>query len=289
MHSTLFYSWQSDRPYSLNRNFIECVLKKALIKIGRDLECKSALREDELKVDKDTQGIPGTPEITETILNKISECSIFVPDLSFICKTDNDRFVPNPNVLIEYGWALKAIGLSRIVPVMNTAYGDPSHLPFDMRHLRWPITYYLTEETTQEEKKEIRAKLVSEFSNAITSIVTSGVLVESYSTMIENYMPAESTGNASFVRITNTGNTSTRVTFDFIDSVTGQPLANVTFPDEIQPQARRIFTSSEIESFLHVKFSPHERPRLRITGTNAPIMSHHYYQNYATGGVIESC
>jgi hypothetical protein len=56
------------------------------------------------------------------------------------------RFFPNPNVQLEYGYALKARGNERIVAVMNTAYGpsEPlAHLPFDMKHLRAPIFYSL--------------------------------------------------------------------------------------------------------------------------------------------------
>jgi hypothetical protein len=30
--------------------------------------------------------------------------------------------IPNPNVLIEYGWALKSLGYKRIVAVMNEAH-----------------------------------------------------------------------------------------------------------------------------------------------------------------------
>jgi hypothetical protein len=66
-----------------------------------------------------------------------------VPDLTFIGKRPDGRPTPNPNVLLEYGWALKSLTHARIVPVMNAAYGEPigNAMPFDMRHLRNPITY----------------------------------------------------------------------------------------------------------------------------------------------------
>jgi hypothetical protein len=35
------------------------------------------------------------------------------------------RPTPNPNVLIEYGWALKSLTYNSIVPLMNTFYGEP--------------------------------------------------------------------------------------------------------------------------------------------------------------------
>jgi len=126
-----------------------------------------------LQLDKDTQGVPGTPPIVETIFDKISVASIFVPDLTFIAKSESNRLIPNPNVLIEYGWALKELGHSRMVPVMNTAFGEPSsdNMPFDMRHLRNPITYHLDGETSAEEKKAIKADLIKSLRGAIELIL----------------------------------------------------------------------------------------------------------------------
>jgi hypothetical protein len=139
MALTIFYSWQSDLPNRTNRNFIERALEKAIGKVAEALEVVEAERE-ELVLDKDTKGIPGIPPIADVIFEKISKAAVFVPDLTFVGKSSNGRLIPNPNVLIEYGWALKVLGHSRIVPIMNAAYGEPTAetLPFDMRHLRHP-------------------------------------------------------------------------------------------------------------------------------------------------------
>src|SRR5271170_3199584 len=152
MPTTIFYSWQSDSPNSTNRGFIEKALEQAIKGLGQDLTIQEALRDEPIELDKDTKGVPGTPPIVDTIFNKISECGVFVPDLTFVGTTASGRQVPNPNVLIEYGWALKSISHSRIVPVMNTAFGEltPVAMPFDMRHLRNPITYHLEEATDTE-------------------------------------------------------------------------------------------------------------------------------------------
>jgi hypothetical protein len=136
MGLTIFYSWQSDISNKINRNFIEDALKRAIDKVKENFEVQEALREEDIKFDKDTQGVPGTPPITDVIFDKISKCSIFVPDLTFVGKTEKDRMLSNPNVLIEYGYALKSLSTTRIIPVMNTAFGDPigNSLPFNMRH-----------------------------------------------------------------------------------------------------------------------------------------------------------
>ncbi len=55
MAITVFYSWQSDTAAKMNRNFIEDALKKAIKALGRDLEIQEALRDEEIRLDKDTK------------------------------------------------------------------------------------------------------------------------------------------------------------------------------------------------------------------------------------------
>ena len=163
MSLSVFYSWQSDSPKRTNRDFIESVLKKASAGLNRAVEFQEAIR-DEVTFDKDTKGVPGTPPIVDTILNKISNCTVFVPDFTFVGHTDTGRPTPNPNVLIEYGWALKELSHASIVPVMNTAFGEPDEktMPFDMRHLRHPTTYRLRIDDNPESKSRIEEALVNE-------------------------------------------------------------------------------------------------------------------------------
>ena len=81
--------------------------------------------------------------------------------------------MPNSNVLIEYGWALKSRGHGCIVPVMNTAFGKPSWetLPFNMRHLRWPLTYELKQEESQQRRSQVREELVKALCTDIRAIL----------------------------------------------------------------------------------------------------------------------
>src|SRR6266446_241494 len=106
--ATVFYSWQSDTPAKLNRSFIEKALDAAIKRIKSDATLEPAVRGTELAVDKDTQGVPGSPPIAQTILAKIDDCVAFVGDLTFVgnslpALTSRQRFFSNPNVLIEYG------------------------------------------------------------------------------------------------------------------------------------------------------------------------------------------
>lgn len=174
MSYPVFFSWQSDTPSNVGRNMIESALQQAVKNLRQDLTVEAAVREG-LDIDRDTKGVPGSPPIIETIFQKIDASGVFVADVSFVGKRPNGEKIPNPNVLIEYGWALKSLGHTRIITVMNTAYGDPStdKLPFDIRHLRHPLQYHCPEDATADDRKNIRSTLAKDFQNAIKLVIES--------------------------------------------------------------------------------------------------------------------
>jgi hypothetical protein len=153
-----FYAWQSDTPSSVNREFIEIALNDAALRITNDSSLNI-----EMNVDSDTQGVPGTPPITDTILKKIETSDLFIPDVTFVARTEKGKYVPNPNVMAEFGYALRARTHSAILAVMNTAFGPPGELPFDMAHLRHPIQYCADPSVTDSDRRDARAKLGRKF------------------------------------------------------------------------------------------------------------------------------
>lgn len=130
MNDTVFYSWQSDLPTATNRGFIEDALDRAVKRIHIDQTI-----EVEPVIDRDTAGVPGAPDIASVILAKIDRAQVFVADVSIIHQ-GTGRLGPNPNVLIELGYALKSLGWSRVIVVMNAAFGAVEALPFDIRTKR---------------------------------------------------------------------------------------------------------------------------------------------------------
>lgn len=151
---TAFYAWQSDRPSNVGRHFI----RKALDDAARRLSEDPAL-EVEVVIDADTEGIVGTPPVTETILKKICAADIFVPDLTFVAKTDAGKLLPNPNVMAEYGYALHALTFEAMMPIMNTHFGPPTELPFDLGHVRHPTQYDVAPSVTDGERHAARDRL----------------------------------------------------------------------------------------------------------------------------------
>jgi hypothetical protein len=168
MANPIFFSWQSDVPSRVNRGFLREVLEEVCSRISSDSSIDEAIRRN-IEVDSDTQGVPGSPPIVDTIFKKIDVASVFIADMTFVGLRKDGRPSPNPNVLIEYGWALRALGHERIICVMNTAFGQPAGdaLPFDLRHLRWPIVYDLPEDATKQVKASERRKLATTIEKAV--------------------------------------------------------------------------------------------------------------------------
>jgi hypothetical protein len=108
-------------------------------------------------------------------MEKIAAAGIFVSDLSFVGERSDGRPTSNPNVLIEYGYALAHPGSERIVAVMNDAYGKPTNvdLPFNLAHMRFPITYTLVESASEEDRKTARSALTKSFEGALRTIFES--------------------------------------------------------------------------------------------------------------------
>jgi len=159
MRRIIFYSWQSDLPNATNRGLIQKALEVAAHAIAADDSVAV-----EPVIDRDTAGVPGSPDIAATIFGKISASDVFVADVSIISKPRKGRATPNPNVLIELGYALKAVGPERVILVFNEAYGKFADLPFDLRTRR-VLTYKMPEETA--ERAPERAALAGKLEEAL--------------------------------------------------------------------------------------------------------------------------
>jgi len=161
MEKKIFYSWQSDLPNSTNRGFIQSCLEEAIKDLKTDQELQL-----EIALDRDTDGVPGSPDIGQTIFSKIDSAAVFVSDVSII-QIDSKRPSPNPNVLLELGYAFKNVGSAGVIMVMNTSFGKPELLPFDLKQKRI-ITYSVSE---GEDKSSEKKKLVKVFSEALKASI----------------------------------------------------------------------------------------------------------------------
>lgn len=172
----IFYSWQSDTENRVGRNFIQWALEGAIKTINADADVDPADRD--LRTDRDRANVPGTPPLADTIFDKIDRAVAFVSDLTHVATRGNEELSPNPNVLLEHGWALKSCGWRSIICVMNTAMGHPDQhpLPFDLRHFAYPILYHCPDNATDDERRASRLDLRKSLERALRDILDDEVL-----------------------------------------------------------------------------------------------------------------
>ncbi|MFC0263705.1 hypothetical protein [Fontibacter flavus] len=182
MEIKIFYSWQTSTKTKYNKNFILNCLEKATKKLNRKPDYKGI----NFKVLEGVRDEPGSPSVASTITDlRIPNCDIFVADLSVVNHIPNwkkgirkwmgDPFKPfqNNNVLNEHGVAKNALGNERIIGVLNNIYGSPNNnpenIPFDLRHLRFPIEYSYSKRTKDIEK--VKNQLINTFCSAVEEVV----------------------------------------------------------------------------------------------------------------------
>lgn len=131
----IFFSWQSD--IKGNKSFIDKSIKDAINEIKTDHDWTNM----NITYDHSTMNRSGSPPIVDTIHQKINTCDVFIADITPITiingKNENqEKLIPNPNVMAESGFALRALGENQIIFLMKNGAGDIKDLPFDIRHRR---------------------------------------------------------------------------------------------------------------------------------------------------------
>ncbi len=108
---SIFYCWTSESPEFTRR------IRKSL---------QGACKALTIDFDEATRGLPGSPDIVESILDKLNNADVVVADLSMATGG------PNHNVVYELGYADNVLGNERIIIVMDEEAGKPEDLPFDL-------------------------------------------------------------------------------------------------------------------------------------------------------------
>lgn len=146
----VFYSWQSD--LKAGNKVIAAAIDKSIKEIKRQKHKDLTL---EINLDRDTRGNSGSPAITKTIFEKIERSDIFICDVSIINNSWLNRrlgirLTPNPNVLIELGYAIHVLGWERVICISDLDIADLESLPFDIRGHR--ITALNSKDVLAKEK-----------------------------------------------------------------------------------------------------------------------------------------
>lgn len=130
----VFYSWQSDVEDTKK------LITKCLDKAIKNLKVKLKTELVGIELDRDTKGKSGTPDIADTIMEKIDSADIFIGDVTLInselISDGKTKPTSNPNVLFELGYAVKSLGWDRVICLNDNSVNKVELLPFDIRSRR---------------------------------------------------------------------------------------------------------------------------------------------------------
>jgi predicted transcriptional regulator len=194
MKKSIFYSWQSDSNQKENRFLIKDTLEEAVRTLSQGFTIDEATRE-----------IPGHAPIFDSIMRKIRTAALFVADLTLVGQYSETKGTPNPNVLIEYGYALAVMGDLKIIPIMNISAGRPDALPFDLRHRSVRVQYQLEPNADGEKRKNEGKRLTEMLRREITLVwkkVLSGGLTDQELRIVELFVRQSELGRPGTPQLT---------------------------------------------------------------------------------------
>ncbi|MDR3056667.1 MAG: hypothetical protein LBU84_00825 [Prevotella sp.] len=168
MEYTLFFSYQSDTKHEFD--FIKGVLAN---EVKGNLSTKGI----DLKLDFGMRDVAGNPDLLITMLQKGEDCDIFLADLTYVTNFINangkEKYVPNPNVMLELGHAWNFHGHNHTIFIQNKSKGKSEDLPVDLKGFRFPISYELHDNASEENKKDTRRMLCNDLTSAIEAVINS--------------------------------------------------------------------------------------------------------------------
>lgn len=168
MKYTLFFSYQSDTKSEFT--FIGDVL-------CNEVKSNLFLKGIYLNIDYGMREVAGNPDLLKTMLDKGEGCDIFLADLTYV--TDftnakgNKKHIPNPNVMLELGHAWNFHGNNHTIFIQNTCKGKSEDLPVDLQGFRFPISYELNDDVSNEDKIKTRKVLSKDITYAIEAVINS--------------------------------------------------------------------------------------------------------------------
>jgi hypothetical protein len=172
----VFWSWQSDTPGKIGRHFVRDALSAAIEQLKQTPEIEEPTAREArsaMHLDQDRKGIPGSPDLARVILEKIEQSTVFVADVTSVGITTTQpeatqpKKVINPNVAIELGYALHALGDRAFLMVMNEHYGSRADLPFDLQSKAGPIIFRLPPDADRKTITAASRQLTAQLAEAL--------------------------------------------------------------------------------------------------------------------------
>ena len=136
----------------------------------------------DIEANRDTKGAFDSPDLAQTLFEKIDDCDIFIADVSVACQyeiTDKDgnkkiKYMLNPNVMLDLWYATHVVGWNRVICILNCDYGAPENIPFDIASRR--LTPFSLKDG--KSKSKIKRYIKSVIQDTVENVLENGKRVK---------------------------------------------------------------------------------------------------------------
>jgi hypothetical protein len=172
----VFFSWQSDTPARIGRNFLRDALKEAVEQLKVTASVEEAQRLARSSQPGEEQGASANPGELKELLKSIGEAATVVADVTALGQSlksvDNPeasavrKFVDS-DVAFEAGYASHLLGERKVVLLFNAHYGWHDDMPVNLRNRGGAIAFTLVPNAARPEIEAERKRLVAKLLTAL--------------------------------------------------------------------------------------------------------------------------
>lgn len=171
----VLFSWQSDTPARIGKNFLRDALKEAVeqLKLTASVE---EVRRFARPTTADEAGTEGSPGELKELLKSIAESATVVADITPLGQSLKSVDNPEANairkfidsdVAFETGYASHLLGDRKVLLLFNAHFGWHDNLPVNLRNRGGAIAFTLVPNASRPEIEAERRKLVAKLLSAL--------------------------------------------------------------------------------------------------------------------------
>jgi hypothetical protein len=172
----VFFSWQSDTPARVGKNFLRDALKEAVEQLKLAASVEEAQRFARTAQAAEEEGNSASPAEFKELLKNIGEAATVVADVTPLGQSLKSldsaeagavrKFIDS-DVAFETGYASHVLGDRKVLLLFNAHYGWHDDLPVNLRNRGGAIAFTLVPNASRPEIEAERKKLAAKLASAL--------------------------------------------------------------------------------------------------------------------------
>jgi hypothetical protein len=172
----VFFSWQSDTPARIGKDFLTDVLKDTVEQLRLQASVEDARRTGRTAQSAEEEGREGSPGELRDLFNSIAESATLVADVTPLgeslksvdkAQASAVRKFIDPDVAFEAGYATHLLGDRKVLLLFNAHYGWHDDLPVNLRNRGGAIPFTLVPNASRPEIDAEHKRLVVKLTHAL--------------------------------------------------------------------------------------------------------------------------